>query len=139
VGIIHPGEGFDRPTRELIDQYDSSYVIIEADPEDGKRALMPIDFQLPTLKWAIRSATLVVVWGGQRQFNHEQLTELLQNHVGAGARIVIALVPDVHHDPWVQFVFKHSYGKAEVFGLGDIPGLTGEIARQDCQSSGAVH
>jgi len=140
VAIIYPNRWFNREERKSIDRLRFGYLIIEADPFDESRpGTVPGDFNLATLTWAMRTATLVVLWGGQIPFTPERLTETLKAHVRPGGRIVIALIRDAHHNEWVRFAYEQSQGRAELFGIKGIPGVLAGAKRQTCQSSGAVH
>ena len=98
----HPPKGsFNRRTRKSIDQHEFSYLIIEGDPFDKDQfGFRPCDFDSPTLKWAMNSATLIVVWGGQVPFSPDRFAETLKAYIRPGGRIVIALIRDANHDEW---------------------------------------
>jgi hypothetical protein len=137
----HPPKGsFNRRTRKSIDQHEFSYLIIEGDPFDKDQfGFRPCDFDSPTLKWAMNSATLIVVWGGQVPFSPDRFAETLKAYIRPGGRIVIALIRDANHDEWVRFAYEESREGVELFAIKGIPGLPAGAKRQSCPTSGTVH
>lgn len=140
VVVIPPKGSFNRRTRKSIDQHEFSYLIIEGDPIDKDQfGFRPSDFDSPTLKWAMNSATLIVVWGGQVPFSPDRFAETLKAYIRPGGRIVIALIRDANHDEWVRFAYEESREGVELFAIKGIPGLPAGAKRQSCPTSGTVH
>jgi hypothetical protein len=140
VVVIPPKGSVSRRTRKSINRHKFAYFIIEADPFDENRSgARPQDFNFPTLKWAMQLATLVVLWGGHVPFNPDRFTETLKSHIRRGGRIVIALIRDANHDEWVRFAYEQSQGRAELFGIKGIPGVSVGSKRCIRAIGGTIH
>lgn len=137
---LHPGGILNRSERRCIDRYEFGYFNIEADPfPPDTPGLRPSDFDLKTLKWALHSATLIVVWGGDIPFDRGHFTRTLRAHVRPGGKIALVLVRDAHHDEWTGFAAKHARQGAEFLLIKGLPGLPSGMSCQTCATSGAVH
>lgn len=140
---IHPEGSIGRAERHCIDEYAFAYFILEADPfPESKRGSLPSDFRTATLRWAARSATLIVPWAGGVPFDREHFTRLLGRHVRDGGRILLALIRDADHDEWLRHLIELSRKDAEFLSVREqpsLPGLPVGIKHQNCPTSGAVH
>ncbi len=127
-------------TRKTIDRHKFAYFIIEGDPfGDNEPGFLPSNFDSKTLEWVMRSATLIVLWGGDIPFSQERFIEALKAHVRPDGKIAIALLRDAHLDEWARFAYEHAQEAVELFAIKGLPGVATKAKRRNCPTSGAIH
>ncbi len=103
--VIHPDGSLNRSNRRVIEKIKHVYFLIEADPKDGlSSAILPTDFEhQTTLKWAIKSARLIVLWSCGLPYDPARVTAEMQTAIDNGDKVVILLIREKALEAWVRF------------------------------------
>lgn len=124
--FILPGDRISRIDKRGVDKVDHAYVFIEADPLDPTvPPPLPASFDQSSLRWALRKATLIVLWAGQQPPDAPAFTATLARHAVEGGRIVLLLLRDSTLLAWRAFVESVDTGAEllTVHGAATMPGL----------------
>ena len=129
---IHPDGSLNRQTRRLIARYDFSYVLIEADPFGREQAgSKPADFHSATLKWSVKSASLIVAWAGGIPFDEVDFRKKLEAHARQGGRILLALVREEQLSEWMHYIADYADAKAQLLCVRTLSGVSADDLKPD--------
>ena len=102
---IEPADKLDPLYRQSLESADFlNIVVFDAPPDLNEPSRGPEAFDHPTVAWACKMATFVVIWSCAMPFERDRFEDILKAHVRRGGRTMVVLTRPTHHADWAAHV-----------------------------------